>query len=94
MSHTPKRWIMLKGSAWHVWPASGSQNQHNLIADVRFCGEEGDANARLITVSPEMLATLKAIVANSDESDEWDAVDKLHRNRDAAELIIAKAEGR
>lgn len=63
---------------------------------VHDCGgnERVEADARLIAAAPDLLEALKAIAANSDEENEWDAVEKLHANLAAADAAIAKAEGR
>lgn len=39
----------------------------------------------------DLLDTLKIIAANSDEENEWDAVEKLHENAVTANLAIARA---
>lgn len=42
-------------------------------------------------VESGLFDALKAIAANSDEDDEWDAVAKLHMNAVTVNLALAKA---
>lgn len=87
MSHTPGPWhvdgveIIADGGRCIVWELGQSL-------------EDRTADAALIAAAPDLLAALKTIAANSDEENEWDAVEKLHANLAAAEAAIAKAEGR
>ncbi len=86
MKHTPGPWMLLKGSSWHIWPDVGVQNQHNLIADVRF-SPEGDANARLIAAAPDLLAALNRLLATDEDHEtveDWAA----------AKAAVEKAEGK
>ncbi len=39
----------------------------------------------------ELISALKLIIANSDEENEWDAVDKLAANREFAKAGLRKA---
>ncbi len=59
--HTPGPWMMRLGSAWHVWPDCGVQNQYNLIADVRVMSARGKADATLITAAPDLLEAAKEV---------------------------------
>jgi len=50
-AHTPGPWVRLGGV---IRPMSG-----NKIADVKVVSDEGVANARLISASPELLSALE-----------------------------------
>jgi hypothetical protein len=89
--HTPGPWHMRKGSAWHIWPNEGVEHQRNLVADVRFDGEEGEANARLVAAAPDLLAQVHALTAKlAEASSELEKCDKCEhlvpRNMIAIEL--------
>ncbi len=107
MSHTPTingPWRVVRNpyriKGWFV--LSGDSRENNILNDsadiaansVLRSDIEDESIARLIAAAPELLAALQAIADNSDEADEWDAVDRLHANADTARAAIAKAEGR
>ena len=76
------------------------ENQHNLIADVRF-DVSGEANARLIAAAPDLLAALKSAIEtiktwhsiHDANDDAWD-IYRLHApEMKVINTAIAKAEG-
>lgn len=50
--------------------------------------------SRHFDVYADVIVALKNIVANSEETNEWDAVDKLHENLETAKEALAKVEGK
>ena len=87
--HTPGPWYAAR-------PADASRNGSPILAADRSVGvyfahgANGEANARLISSAPDLLAALGDIVSLADKQDFW-----LPRNwLSDARAAIAKAEGR
>jgi len=94
VKHTPGPWFVNQDEDGN-YRSIGSAGWWGLAqVVVRFEGERNDdatglANANLIAAAPDLLAALKAFVADFDAS-----VSDPDATTDAARAAIAKAEGR
>lgn len=85
MSHTPGPWHRNIAPASKYPTIFAGRNTHVAVVKTQRDDAETEANCDLITAAPEMLATLKAVVAVADR----DTVEFRQ-----ARAAIAKAEGR
>ena len=89
-AYTPGPWVIaeeVQGRIGRMQPCILGQGSELAVVSVRADDREEDANARLIAAAPELLAALKALIAEPDLkpwSEEWDQ----------AHSAVAKAEGR
>lgn len=90
--HTPGPWEAVEGGFGRHWCVIGSK--HQLIGDDVVAG----ADARLIAASPELLSSLKTLVAQIED---WEqAMQKIVGKRrypwsdlEEAKKLISRAEG-
>lgn len=101
MSHTPGPWESKRFGDGFVAFAKDGRGHHRRIAycyAAAFAGrsqQEAKANCRLISAAPDLLKVCKLIVAAQLEArTEEECQRMIARAFDAAQNIIAKAEGR
>jgi len=56
-----------KKATWNVWIDSASSKK----ADVRVCGPNKDANAKLILAAPDLLEAAQAVLGEFMNDDNW-----------------------